>query len=103
MAKVEARLIGGEDPDEWDLPPKPEGMRWATYEWWVAHYDAAEDTIDAQLKTQQRSRSTSSGASWQGNPVDQPTTLWRVAISAAAGFYANALFICCSTVLISRR
>ncbi len=31
-AKVKARLIGDEDSDEWDLPPKPKGMRWATYE-----------------------------------------------------------------------
>ncbi len=46
-AKVKARLIGDEDPDEWDLPPKPKGMRWATYEKWEAKYDAAEDAIDA--------------------------------------------------------
>jgi hypothetical protein len=24
-------------------------MRWATYEWWVARYDAAEEMLDAQL------------------------------------------------------
>ncbi len=45
-AKVKARLIGDEDPDEWDLPPKPKGMRWATYEKWEAKYDAADDAID---------------------------------------------------------
>jgi hypothetical protein len=45
-AKVKARLIGDEDPDEWDLPPKPKGMRWATYEQWEAKYDAADDAID---------------------------------------------------------
>jgi hypothetical protein len=44
---VKARLIGDEDPDEWDLPPKPKGMRWATYEKWEAKFDAAEDAIDA--------------------------------------------------------
>jgi hypothetical protein len=48
-AKVKARLLGNEDPDEWDLPPKPKGMRWATYERWVARYDAAEEMLDAQL------------------------------------------------------
>jgi hypothetical protein len=48
-AKVKARLIGDEDPDEWDLPPKPKGMRWATYEKWEAKFDAAEDAIDAHL------------------------------------------------------
>jgi hypothetical protein len=31
-AKVNARLLGDSDPDQWDLPPKPKGMRWATYE-----------------------------------------------------------------------
>jgi hypothetical protein len=31
-AKVKAALLGNEDPDEWDLPPKPKGMHWATYE-----------------------------------------------------------------------
>jgi hypothetical protein len=31
-AKVKANLLGNEGTDEWDLPPKPKGMRWATYE-----------------------------------------------------------------------
>jgi hypothetical protein len=48
-AKVKATLLGDEDTDEWDLPPKPKGMRWATYERWVARYDAAEEMLDAQL------------------------------------------------------
>ena len=47
--KVKAALLGDADPDEWDLPPKPKGMRWGTYERWVARYDAAEDMLDAQL------------------------------------------------------
>src|SRR5215472_3305447 len=31
--KIKSRLcsIGGFDPDEWDLPPKPKRMRWKTY------------------------------------------------------------------------
>jgi hypothetical protein len=48
-AKVKAVLLGDEDPDEWVLPPKPTGMRWATYERWVAKYDAAEEMLDAQI------------------------------------------------------
>ena len=46
---MKAALLGAADPDEWDLPPKPKGMRWATYERWVARFDAAEETLDAQL------------------------------------------------------
>jgi hypothetical protein len=48
-AKVKSALLGDEDPDEWDLPPKPKGMRGSTYERWVAKYDAAEEMLDAQL------------------------------------------------------
>jgi hypothetical protein len=38
-----------EGPGEWDLPPKPTGMRRATYERWVARYDTAEEQLDMQL------------------------------------------------------
>jgi hypothetical protein len=48
-ARVKAALTGDEGPDEGDLPPKPKGMRWATYKRWVAKYDAAEEMLDAQL------------------------------------------------------
>jgi hypothetical protein len=51
---VKAALLGNEDPDEWDLPPKPKGMRWATYERWVAKYDAAEEMLDANSSGQRR-------------------------------------------------
>ncbi len=50
-AKVKAALLGDEDPAEWDVPPKPKGMHWATYERWVARYDAAEELLDTQLVT----------------------------------------------------
>ena len=50
-AKVKAALLADENPDEWDLPPKPKAMRWATYEQWVARYDAAEEMFYAQLIT----------------------------------------------------
>jgi hypothetical protein len=46
---VKAALLGDEHPDEWNLPPKPRGMRWMTYERSVAKYDAAEEMLDAQL------------------------------------------------------
>jgi hypothetical protein len=46
---VKAALIGDEDPGEWDLPPKPRGMRWATYERWVARYDATEELLDTRI------------------------------------------------------
>jgi hypothetical protein len=46
---VKAALLEDADPDEWDVPPKPKGMRWVTYEWWVAKYDAAEEMLDLQL------------------------------------------------------
>ncbi len=45
-AKVKARLLGDSDPDEWDLPPRPQGMRWTTYARWEARYDAAEEALD---------------------------------------------------------
>jgi hypothetical protein len=50
-AKVKTWVLGNEDPNEWDLPPKPKRMRWATYERGVAKYDAAEEALNAQLIT----------------------------------------------------
>jgi hypothetical protein len=40
-AKINALLcsIGGFDPDEWDLPPKPKWMRWDTYNRAVEKFD----------------------------------------------------------------
>jgi hypothetical protein len=48
-SKVKDRLIGDENPEEWDLPPKPKGMRWSTYERWEAKYDRAEEALDQHL------------------------------------------------------
>jgi hypothetical protein len=48
-AKIKARLIGDEDPDDWDLPPKPKRMRMRTYERWEAKFDEAEDALDQHL------------------------------------------------------
>jgi hypothetical protein len=48
-AKIKAQLIGDEDPDAWDLPPKPKRMRRHTYERWEAKYDQAEGALDPYL------------------------------------------------------
>lgn len=45
-AKIKSRLIADLDPDEWDLPPKPEWMRWGTYDRYVERYDAYEAILD---------------------------------------------------------
>jgi hypothetical protein len=44
-ARIKARLIGTHDPDEWDLPPKPKRMRWATYEALERRFDAYENFL----------------------------------------------------------
>ena len=49
QAKIRARLIGDLDPDEWDLPPKPKGMRWRTYNRYVERYDAYEATLEYEI------------------------------------------------------
>jgi len=49
QAKIKARLIGDLNPDDWELPPKPKRMRWATYNRMVAKFDEAEEVKDDQL------------------------------------------------------
>jgi hypothetical protein len=44
--RFKSRLIADLDPDEWDLPPKPKWMRWATYNRYVARYDHYESIRD---------------------------------------------------------
>jgi len=48
-AKISSRLcsIGGFDPEEWDLPPKPKWMRWRTYNRAVEKFDHYEAILDA--------------------------------------------------------
>ena len=43
-ARIKSRLcsIGGFNPDEWDLPPKPKWMRWNTYNRAVEKFDRHE-------------------------------------------------------------
>jgi hypothetical protein len=46
--RIKRRLISSlEDPDEWDLPPKPKWMRWPTYERYVARFDQYEGILDS--------------------------------------------------------
>ena len=45
-AKIKQRLIGDCDPDEWELPPKPSGMRWSTYNRLVERFDSYEAILD---------------------------------------------------------
>ena len=49
LAKIKSRLIADLDPDEWDLPPKPKGMRWSTYNRYVERYDAYEEILDSGI------------------------------------------------------
>jgi hypothetical protein len=44
--RIKARLIGDLDPAEWDLPPKPKWMRWATYNRYVERFDEYEGLLD---------------------------------------------------------
>ena len=44
--RIKSRLIADLDPDEWDLPPKPKWMRWATYNRYSERYDHYEDILD---------------------------------------------------------
>jgi hypothetical protein len=46
QARIKSRLIGDLDPDEWDFPPKPKWMRWATYNQYSERYDHYDDILD---------------------------------------------------------
>jgi hypothetical protein len=51
QARIKARLcsIGGLDPDDWDFPPKPKGMRWQTYNRYERQYDRYDEILDSGL------------------------------------------------------
>jgi hypothetical protein len=52
QSRIKSRLIGNNDPDDWELPPKPKWMRWRTYdrlERRFDHYEAALDYGTADL------------------------------------------------------
>jgi hypothetical protein len=48
-ARIKSRLIADLDPDEWDLPPKPKWMRWATYNRYSDQHEHYEDILDRGL------------------------------------------------------
>jgi hypothetical protein len=50
-AKINRRLclVGGYDPDEWHIPPKPKWMRWRTYDRMVEKFDCYEAFLDRGL------------------------------------------------------
>jgi hypothetical protein len=48
-AKIKARLIGDNDPEEWDLPPKPKWMRWHTYNRYEERFDRYESILDGGI------------------------------------------------------
>ena len=51
QARIKARLcsIGGLDPEDWDFPPKPKGMRWQTYNRYERQYDRYDEILDSGL------------------------------------------------------
>ena len=49
-SKIENRLIGKLDPDEWELPPKPKWMRWKTYNRHVERFDRYEEILDRGME-----------------------------------------------------
>jgi hypothetical protein len=48
-AKIKSRLIGDCDPELWELPPKPKGMRWSTYLRLEQRFDRYEEVLDDHL------------------------------------------------------
>jgi hypothetical protein len=48
-ARTKSKLIADLDPDEWDFPPKPKWMRWATYNAYSDRHDRYDDVLDCGL------------------------------------------------------
>jgi hypothetical protein len=48
QAKIKAKLcrIGGFDPQQWEFPPKPKGMRWRSYQRLEERFDRYEAILD---------------------------------------------------------
>jgi hypothetical protein len=46
QSRIKSWLIGNNDPDEWDLPPKPKWMRWRTYERLEGRFDHYEAVLN---------------------------------------------------------
>jgi hypothetical protein len=45
--RIKARLIGDLNHEDWELPPKPKWMRWATYKRYVERFDDYEDKLES--------------------------------------------------------
>jgi hypothetical protein len=50
--RINARLcrIGGFNPEEWDFPPKPKGMRWRTYQRLEEQFERYEAILDEGIE-----------------------------------------------------
>ena len=48
-AKIKARLLGDCDPEEWELPPRPRGMRRQTYDRLVNGYNDYQAQLESGL------------------------------------------------------
>jgi hypothetical protein len=48
-ARIKSRLIDDLDPDEWDFPPKPKWMRWATYNRYSDKHERYDEVLDQGL------------------------------------------------------
>jgi hypothetical protein len=49
QAKIKSRLIRDNDPDAWDLPPKPRWMRWSTYKRHVERFEAYGEVVEEAI------------------------------------------------------
>ena len=50
IAETQLRELFELDPDAWDLPPKPKGMRWRTYQRHIERFDRYENALDDGLE-----------------------------------------------------
>jgi hypothetical protein len=48
-ARIQTKLLCDCKPEESDLPPKPKGMRWRTYNMLVDRYDGYQSKLDAGI------------------------------------------------------
>ena len=50
-SKIKSQLcsIGKFDPDDWEFPPKPKGMRWKTYNRYEEKFDHYEEVLNDSL------------------------------------------------------
>jgi len=50
-SEINSRLcaMGGFNPDEWELPPKPKWMRWRTYKRAEEKFDGYEAVLEEQV------------------------------------------------------